>query len=357
MKHIVLAGGGHANALALRQLTGEPNLTLVSESDLAPYSGMLPGYIAGIYSRDQCFINLAQLAHRAGARFIRARIIGLTPGHTLLGDGTHLAHDILSLNTGAAPAHPQTPRACPVKPIAAFIAWLRHIETTPTLTDFAVIGGGAGGAETALALAHRWRATRIRLHLIARRLLPHAPPRLRAHIATRLSAAGIRLVTGTATTQSPHAIHLSDGKDLPIQAAAYATAVTAPDWFANTHLARDAAGFFRITHGLQSVNDSTIFVTGDAAAHPANLPKAGVMATRQGKHLPPLLLAAAGRTPPPRHPPRIGAQALYIIGDGNGKTATATRNGLTVSGAWVWRWKQHLDVTFMQKFPPPPPKN
>ena len=50
-RDLVLVGGGHAHALALRMLAMRPlaglRITLVSPSSHTPYSGMLPGLIAG----------------------------------------------------------------------------------------------------------------------------------------------------------------------------------------------------------------------------------------------------------------------------------------------------------------------
>jgi hypothetical protein len=52
-RDLVLVGGGHAHVLALRMLAMRPlaglRVTLVSESVDTPYSGMLPGMVAGHY--------------------------------------------------------------------------------------------------------------------------------------------------------------------------------------------------------------------------------------------------------------------------------------------------------------------
>jgi len=62
VKNLVLVGAGHSHALALLLLGRKPipglNLTLISYPDDTPYSGMLPGHIAGFYTFRETHIAL-----------------------------------------------------------------------------------------------------------------------------------------------------------------------------------------------------------------------------------------------------------------------------------------------------------
>jgi len=81
LRDIVLVGGGHSHVVVLRMFTMRPlpgvRLTLICTDTDTPYSGMLPGYIAGHYSFDEVHIDLRRLAESAGARYYRDEVIGI----------------------------------------------------------------------------------------------------------------------------------------------------------------------------------------------------------------------------------------------------------------------------------------
>src|SRR5580704_5802531 len=171
LKDLVLVGGGHTHVHVLKSFGLKPmpgaRLTLIGRDVETPYSGMIPGFVAGHYTFAECHIDLAWLCASNGARLIQDEAIGIDRAshQVLLKDGPAVSYDLLSIDVGSAPNLETIPGArqwaTPVKPIAelgrhwmAFVermrAWLGPLNVT-------VIGGGAGGVELALAIDHGLR--------------------------------------------------------------------------------------------------------------------------------------------------------------------------------------------------------
>src|ERR1700719_3101653 len=166
---IVLVGGGHAHVhvLAAFAMRPEPGvrLTLVTRDLATPYSGMLPGVIAGLYRAEEAHIDLVRLAAATGTRLIHAEAIGLDRAEkrVQLAGRPPIAYDIVSIDVGIAPALASlagaAAHAIAVKPIGSFLskleALLAHCRRPDGPRRIAVIGGGAGGVELLLSVRVR----------------------------------------------------------------------------------------------------------------------------------------------------------------------------------------------------------
>ena len=159
---LLLAGGGHSHALLLRRWSMRPEqrpkglITLINRSSTALYSGMVPGLIAGQYSRDAVAIDLRQLCDRAGVALVIAEITGLDTNRCqlLLQDRPPLHYRRLSLNVGAE-SRPSDHPGVPIKPLEPALQALSDQDGSDG-SSVRVIGGGPAGQEVVLALRRRW---------------------------------------------------------------------------------------------------------------------------------------------------------------------------------------------------------
>ena len=131
LKDLVLLGGGHTHVAVLRRFGMRPipgvRLTVVARDVHTPYSGMLPGLVAGHYEFDEVHIDLGPLCRFAGARLVHAAATGLDleRREVCCADRPPIRFDLLSINIGATPSLDGVPGAAggvvPVKPISTFV--------------------------------------------------------------------------------------------------------------------------------------------------------------------------------------------------------------------------------------------
>ena len=356
---LVLLGAGHAHVEVLRRFAMRPEpgvrLTLIGREPETPYTGMLPGLIRGDYNFEQAHIDLAPLAASAGARLIlaEATAMDLAARTLTIRDRPEIPFDLLSIDIGGEPAMPSG-AGLPVKPIGQFLARLAALEAELSPgARIAVVGGGPGGTELALALAQRYRE-RARIVLVCDTAEPlaGAPSYARSIVRTALVNANVELACGvSALDLADGRLALSDGSFLDVSTALWATGVVGPAILAAAGLACDAAGCVRVDVTLRSLSHDCVFAAGDCAAIEGNArPKAGVWAVRAGPPLAANLRRAARGKPLRGWRPQTNA--LAILGLGN-DSALAWRNGLAISGKPIWYWKDHIDRRWMRMYQEP----
>jgi selenide,water dikinase len=375
IKDVVLVGAGHAHVGVLRRFGMEPEpgvrLTLITRQVDSPYSGMLPGQVAGLYGFDDTHIDTGPLCRFAGARLLKDEAIGLDLAgkRVLCRNRPPVPFDLLSINTGSTPNTGSVPgaagRAVPVKPIDGFLdrfdALRDRVLAAGGHARIGVVGAGAGGVELLLSLERRLRRElaaaghdpgSLAFALVARSddVLPGFPKRMRERFAAILRERGIEVRTASPVVRVVEggALQLGDGSVLPLDEILWATRASPAGWLKETGLALDGGGFIRVAPTLESVSHPGVFAAGDVAALEGHaLPRSGVYAVRQGPALADnLRRALTGRALAPHKPQ---GDALYLVSTGE-PYAIGTRNGVVVEGAWVWRLKDWIDRRFMRKF-------
>ncbi|MEI4233108.1 selenide, water dikinase SelD [Roseovarius sp. D22-M7] len=372
-RDLVLVGGGHAHALVLRMWVMNPlpgaRLTLVDPAPMAPYTGMLPGLVAGHYRRAELEIDLVRLARFAGARLLIGPVTHIDDtarAMTVAGHG-EIGYDVASVDIGIHSRMPDLPgfsehgtAAKPLGPFAArwdgFVARVAAGEAAP---QAAVIGGGVAGIELAMAMAHRLRgagqdAGAVAVTLIERaaRIAPEMPS-ARPRLLRALDQMGVRVLTETEVTRITGAgVDLADHSHVPAGFIAGAAGARAHPWIAESGLPVTDRGFLRVGHDLRVRGSETLFAAGDCAhLDLAPRPKAGVFAVRAAPVLRDNLRAAlSGRRLRAFQPQR---HYLKLVSLG-GKSALAERAGVAVAAPLLWRWKDRIDRRFMAQFNPLP---
>jgi selenide,water dikinase len=365
-RDLVLVGGGHAHVRVLKRFGMRPvpgvRLSLISRDVETPYSGMLPGYVAGHYGFAECHIDLVRLARFAGARLIHDEAISLDRAAraVLCRDHPPIRYDFVSLDIGSTPRAEDVPGAAEhtvsVKPIDRFARRWEAVLARAQRRDhlrLAVVGGGAGGVELALSAQYRLAgvlAAPPEITLVTRdRLLPSHNERVRAKFTRILRARGIAVVTGDPVVRvEPGRLVTATGATVPFDEALWVTEAAAAPWLAETGLPLASGGFVETDEYLRSPADERVFAVGDVAAmrgHPRD--KAGVYAVRAGPKLDDnLRRALAGR---PLRRAVLQRRALALIGTGD-RHAVASRGPFAAEGAVLWRLKQRIDRRWMRGY-------
>ncbi|MEG3918689.1 FAD-dependent oxidoreductase [Microcoleus sp. T3_A4] len=405
MKHLVLIGGGHSHAIVLKMFGIKPlpgvRLTLISDVLHAPYSGMLPGHVAGFYDYDECHIDLRSLTEFAGCQILidRAIAIDLNKNLVICQTSPPVNFDLLSVDIGSTPAALSVPGAAEyaiaAKPVPEFLAsWNQLISEMQNHPQkplrIAIVGGGAGGVELALNMQSRLGreegrrkreegrgkkeegrrkreeklenlSSEIHLFHSGAELMEGHNQRVRRRLQEILLIRGIQLhlkekvcaVKKIEKETNPqfhtdYQLSCESGLELECDRIFWVTQASAADWIRESGLAADSNGFIQVNDCLQSVSHPNVFGAGDIAAmvnYPR--PKAGVFAVRQGKPLfENLQQFLLGKPLKPFVPQE---QYLGLIGTGN-KRAIASRGNFMWESRLLWYWKDWIDRQFMQKF-------
>jgi selenide,water dikinase len=374
LKDIVLIGGGHSHVAVLKRFGMKPvpgvRLTLIARDVHTPYSGMLPGLIAGHYNYDEAHVDLRPLCQFAGARLYNDEAVGLDLAAKFVRCATRppVPYDLLSINIGSRPrisdVQGAEDHATPVKPINRFVdRWDQlagRVLAQAGPHRIAVVGAGAAGVEVLLAMQHRLQgmltdagrgSEELEFHLVSRAedLMPAFPKNVTRRFLRVLGERGVQVHAGAEAVGVDNGkLSLDNGAVLALDEIVWATGSGAASWLQGTGLGLDEDGFIAVNDRLQSVTHPDVFAAGDIAAvtsHPR--PKSGVFAVRQGRPLADnLRRSVLGRNLRSFSPQRT---YLSLVSTGD-KYAVATKAGLSFEGKWVWTWKDWIDRRWMRKY-------
>lgn len=374
--NLVLIGGGHSHAIVLKLWGMNPipgvRLTLISDRTYTPYSGMLPGQVAGFYDFEETHIDLRCLAHFAQADFYYDTVINLDLENKQIICKKHppIAFDYLSIDIGSVPQNSRilgaSDYAIPAKPVGQFLtAWEKVKKTIENNSkhhhSLTIIGGGAGGVELAfnmrtslLNILNKMSNVTINLIHKGNNLLMGHSNWVRGKVQSILLKNSTNIYLNETVMEispnSPHHYTVICDSGLKIKAdfVFLVTQASAPQWIKKTGITTDEKGFILVNDYLQSVSHPHIFAAGDIATmQNYSRPKAGVFAVRQGQPLFNNLQSIfLGDKLNSYHPQKF---YLSLIGTGN-KKAIASWGSLGLEASWLWTWKDYIDRKFMDRF-------
>lgn len=376
IKKLILAGGGHAHVHVLAKLAehrpADLNVTVVTPYPWQTYSGMVPGFVAGRYTAEECQIPLEPLIKAAGAKWIQGRCTGIDPAQNTVRIETGpanapeahaLPYDWLSLDVGGVMEKDRLDAMMPgasshallVRPIEVFANfWPKLVELGQTKPlSVAVIGAGAAGIELMLAAEQRFRQS---LHPGSRfTLVAGEAPVASAYSAgvqrrvlKRLKSRGITVLQENCVGVGDGVIKLSGGATLACDAPIVAVGNHAPGWLQGTGLALTDDGLVQVNEFQQSLSHANVFAVGDVSHrvdHPH--PRSGVYAVRAGPPLYDNLMAAHDRKPLKPYQPQPRSLNLLSCGAGH---AIASWGPFHAEGHWAWLWKDRIDRAFMERY-------
>ncbi len=372
IKDIVLVGGGHAHVSVLRMFGMNPipgvRLTLITRDIHTPYSGMLPGFIAGHYDLDEVHIDLGPLATFANARLYHGEVERIDPEaqQVFLKGRPPVDYDVLSINIGSRPSTDNVTgaleNALPIKPIDLWLEKWAELQqkllNTEEYLNIAVVGGGAGGVEVLLSTQHQLQKvfaendqdpSRLHFELYTAEddiLMGHNKG-VRRRFNRVFKERNVSVFTNSPVSRVDKDTLTVHGETRDVNAVLWTTSASAPSWPNRSGLATDELGFIRVDEYLCSTSHSNVFAVGDIASMPSPRPKSGVFAVRQGPVLAENLRRFIIGNALKKYKPQKHFLGLISTGD---KHAIASRGAWSLEADWLWRWKDSIDRKFMRMF-------
>ncbi|MEE8057285.1 MAG: selenide, water dikinase SelD [Pseudomonadales bacterium] len=372
---LVLIGGGHSHLAVIKRLGMQPipglRVTVISKDIHTPYSGMMPGLIAGHYHYDDTHIDLRKLCQFAGVRLFHSEVtdINLDRQQVVCNNRAPQRYDWLSINIGSQPNLSSIVGAdavgIAIKPINSFLKYWQKLteslQQQPQPLSLAIVGGGAASVEVTLAIQYQLQrrlgtiADQITIDLLCgtEQLLPTHNKRVRHTLSQLLAQRHVTVklnckVIEARKKSNGKQLIFSDGTTSTIDEVIWAIHAGSPPWPQQTGLACDSNGFISVNQCLQSISHNNVFAAGDIA-HFSTQPiaKSGVYAVRAGQFLSDNLHRAITGAPLKPYHPQQRFLSLLMAGD---KTAVASHGPFSLSGQWAWRWKDAIDRKFMASY-------
>lgn len=365
-QHILLAGGGHAHAVALRHLIQKPpspsvRISVVNPGPRNMYSGALPGVIAGHWPAEAIGVAVQAICEAADVTFIQDSVSGIDPDRRIvrLASGGEMSFDLLGLDIGSLirPLNVPDPDLLivPIRPIGAFLnRWNESVtEMIAGRVEPAVMVAGAGlaGVEVCLAISHRLNSVlpkppKIFLVDAQEEIATTSHPSLRRRLNAALQRAGVTCLLGNRIEVCEDGMaHLSGGQSVAVSLIVNCAGSAPHGWLTETGLAT-ANGRVEVDECLCSTSHPHVWAAGDTSFFKTHkLEPAGVFAVRAGPVIAENIRRYARGKALTVFRPQADYLKLVSLGE---QRAIAEKYGVTFEGNWVWNLKKSIDFSFLR---------
>ena len=353
-QQLVLVGNGPAHVRLLAYLAKTPGnppfddvkVTLVSRQQRCFDASLVPGFVAGHHSIDDCATDLELLVQKSRSQWLEleATALDAAASAVLLADGQEIRYDWLSIDLEPVQQRELVDLAMPgaqanglfVRPSEAFCKlWPRVPELAasralrvavicdssaalPAQPQPASLAQALVSIELSLAIADALPNCAVTLVTGGTALAAGASPSLRARLAQILKSKNITVLPDSAVAIAPGELLLASGARLACDVPLVATRPNAPAIAAESGLALDTCGFIAVQASLRS------------ASHPNVLtaPNFQVDDVVQFQ----AVRAAMAGLPFNCAPPKADHLRFIACGDGR---AVASWGGFSAHGRWV----------------------
>lgn len=356
LKRLVLLGAGHAHVQVLKTLSRGGlegfEITLVEPSPRQVYSAMVPGFVAGHYTLDDCVIPLEPLFRGNSAiRWLRHSAVAIDANarNVTLEDGSVHGFDWLSVNTEPVLNRDQIEQALPgarkhglfVRPVESFGAlWPQVAELGLSRgLRLAVLGGGAAGIELAMAIRQRLPKSSVTLLTGDIEMAANDPSPVQQQVTRALKRRNITVLVDRAVGITATEVMLASGARLACDVPLIVTGAQAPAWLESSGLALAAGGCIATDIFRRSTSHPHVFAAGDTSS--------GVYALRAAPALTRNIVAVVTGAPLTPHQPPKNTLNLWSCGD---QRAIASWGSFSAEGQWVWWLKDWIDRGFVKRY-------
>lgn len=357
MNTLVLAGAGHGHINILRKLIKDKNykfnntkIKLITDNDLQFYSGMIPGFIEGIYDLEEISFNVPELCKRLGIEYIQEKIIEIDSiKKIVITENNAYPFDYISINVGSETKDIfddkiNNKNIIKVKPISNLVMLKTNLDKN-YINNLVIIGSGASSIELALSISEKYKAVKINIISKSEDILKNFNNKSRKKAYEILKSRGVEiLLQKDILNINNNEVMLNDYSMIKFDFCIIATGVKGQSIKYTNYQVTDN-NFLVVDEHLFA--DKNTIAIGDMICIDKydSLPKAGVIAIRQSPVLSENISNMVNKKEVKKFfTPR--SNYLQILNIGN-KKAIINYNNFTYQGKLAWYIKDIIDRHYM----------